>query len=236
MNIVVTGASRGIGYELVKLYSANANYTIFALARNDKNLQKLKEECKAQNPFCKVIIIPYDLTSNNLSKDVILEIANYVSEINIIINNAGAIINKPFQSIMIEEMEYVYNVNVFSVMRLTQALLPMMGIKERSHIVNIGSMGGFQGSSKFSGLSVYSSSKAALACLTECLAEELKEKNIAVNCLSLGATQTEMLNEAFPGYKAPLSAKDMASYIANFSLHAHNFMNGKIIPVSISTP
>jgi NAD(P)-dependent dehydrogenase (short-subunit alcohol dehydrogenase family) len=75
-----------------------------------------------------------------------------------------------------------------------------------------------------------------LACLTECLAEELKEKNIAVNCLSLGATQTEMLNEAFPGYKAPLSAKDMASYIANFSLHAHNFMNGKIIPVSISTP
>ncbi|MEO6903784.1 MAG: SDR family oxidoreductase [Bacteroidia bacterium] len=236
MNIVVTGASRGIGYELVKLYSANANYTIIALARSEKKLQKLKEECELINPTSKVIIIPYDLTSNNLSKDVIEEITKHISSINILINNAGAIINRPFQNITIEEMEYVYKVNVFSVIRLTQALLPIMGLKERSHIVNISSMGGFQGSAKFAGLSVYSSSKAALACLTECLAEELKEKNITVNCLALGATQTEMLNEAFPGYKAPLSAKEMASYVANFSLNAHHFINGKILPVSMSTP
>lgn len=236
MNIVVTGASRGIGYELVKFYSANASYTIIALARSEKKLQKLKQECEAINPSSNVIVIPYDLTNNNLSKDVIAEIIKHVSTINILINNAGAIINKPFQNITIEEMEYVYKVNVFSVMHLTKALLPMMGIKERTHIVNIGSMGGFQGSSKFAGLSAYSSSKAALACLTECLAEELKEKNIAVNCLALGAAQTEMLNEAFPGYKAPLSAKEMASYVADFSLNAHHFINGKIIPVSMSTP
>jgi NAD(P)-dependent dehydrogenase (short-subunit alcohol dehydrogenase family) len=111
-----------------------------------------------------------------------------------------------------------------------------MGKKNKAHIVNISSMGGFQGTSKFPGLSAYSSSKAALSGLTECLAEELKDKNIAVNCLAIGAVQTEMLAKAFPGYKAPLSAKQMAEFICNFSLTGHLYFNGKIIPVSSTTP
>jgi NAD(P)-dependent dehydrogenase (short-subunit alcohol dehydrogenase family) len=75
-----------------------------------------------------------------------------------------------------------------------------------------------------------------LACLTECLAEEFKEKNIAFNCLALGAVQTEMLVEAFPGYKAPLTAEEMAEFIMSFSLDGQKYLNGKIIPVSMSTP
>jgi NAD(P)-dependent dehydrogenase (short-subunit alcohol dehydrogenase family) len=97
-------------------------------------------------------------------------------------------------------------------------------------------MGGFQGSAKFKGLSAYSSSKSALAGLTECLAEELKEKNIAVNCLAIGAVQTEMLNKAFPGYQAPLKANEMAAFISEFAVNGHKYFNGKIIPVSSSTP
>jgi NAD(P)-dependent dehydrogenase (short-subunit alcohol dehydrogenase family) len=112
----------------------------------------------------------------------------------------------------------------------------MLDVHEKTHIVNISSIGGFQGSVKFPGLSAYSSSKAALVCLTECLAEEFKDKNIAFNCLALGAVQTDMLNEAFPGYKAPVSASSMASFVTDFVLKAHHFMNGKIIPVSLSTP
>ena len=97
-------------------------------------------------------------------------------------------------------------------------------------------MGGFQGSVKFKGLSAYSSSKAALVGITECLAEELKDRNIAVNCLCLGSVQTEMFSTAFPSFIASSTTLEMAAYIAEFALEGQKFFNGKIIPVSVSTP
>jgi len=109
-------------------------------------------------------------------------------------------------------------------------------MKKDAHVVNISTMGGVQGSVKFPGLSAYSSSKAAVITLTELLAEEYKEKGPSFNVLALGAVQTEMLEEAFPGLEVPLSAKDMAEYIANFSLTGHKFYNGKLLQVSNSTP
>lgn len=236
MNIIVTGASRGIGYELVKLLSNDSNHTVVALSRNVQKLKQLKEDCLIQNATSNVIPVVCDLSDVNAIGGLIAELSATIKTVHILINNAGTLVNKPFLSISAVEMEYVYNVNVFSVVRLIQGVFPLLDPNQKSHIVNISSIGGFQGSTKFAGLSAYSSSKAALACITECLAEEFKEKNIAVNCLALGAVQTEMLNEAFPGYKAPLTADKMAAFIADFSLNAHQYMNGKIIPVSLSTP
>lgn len=236
MNIIVTGASRGIGYELVKLLSTDSKHSIIAISRNGQRLKQLKEDCLIANNSSNVIPIVCDLSNNDAMEGLISEITKEIKSVNILINNAAAMLNKPFEDISTTDLEYVYNMNVFSVVRLIQGIIPLLDIKQKSHIVNISSMGGFQGSAKFAGLSAYSSSKAALACLTECLAEEFKEKNIAFNCLALGATQTEMLNEAFPGYKAPLTADKMAAFIADFSLNAHGYMNGKIIPVSLSTP
>lgn len=232
MKIVVTGASRGIGYELVKQLSSNSGNTVFAVSRNEQQLEKLKSECVNKN----VIAITCDLSKELSILSLLTNIKKHTPTINALVNNAGAIINKPFSEISKSELDYVYNVNVFSVVRLIQGVLPLMDETTKSHIVNISSMGGFQGSSKFAGLSAYSSSKAALACLTECLAEEFKDRNIAFNCLALGAVQTEMLNEAFPGYKAPLSASEMATYVSDFVINAHKTMNGKIIPVSLSNP
>jgi 3-oxoacyl-[acyl-carrier protein] reductase len=232
MNIIVTGASRGIGYELVKQFSANSQATIFAVSRNLQKLEQLKKECVHSN----VIPLVCDISKEDDIKKMVSEIKKHTGAIHFFVNNAGAIVNKPFLELTLADQEYVYKVNVFSVMSLIQRLLPMMDENSRSHIVNISSMGGFQGSAKFAGLSAYSSSKAALACLTECLAEEFKDKNISFNCLALGAVQTEMLNEAFPGYQAPVSAPEMASYISDFVLNAHKIMNGKIVPVSLSTP
>ena len=236
MNIIVTGASRGIGYELVKILSADSKHTIIAVSRNGQKLKQLKEDCLIANVSSKVIPVVCDLSNKNAIKGLISEISEEIKSVNILINNAAAMLNKPFGEVSTTDLEYVYNVNVFSVIRLIQGIIPLLDIDQKSHIVNISSMGGFQGSAKFAGLTAYSSSKAALACLTECLAEEFKEKNIAFNCLALGATQTEMLNEAFPGYKAPLTADKMAAFIADFSLNSHLYMNGKIIPVSLSTP
>jgi len=236
MNIVITGASRGIGYELVKIFAKDPGNSIFAIARTKEKLRQLKTECSRLNAESKVIPISADLNDERS----ILELASILKQrsgtIDILINNAGTIVNKPFNSILRSDLEKVYSTNVFAPILLVQSLLPFMNEKKRSHILNIGSMGGFQGSSKFSGLSAYSSSKSALACLTECLAEEFKTKNISFNCLALGAAQTEMLEEAFPGYKAPLTASEMADFIADFAKKGQTYLNGKIIPVSISNP
>lgn len=224
MNIVVSGAGKGIGFELVKVFIENEHNTV-AISRNISNLEKINS--KFLNP------VSFDLISddyNNLASII----NSTLSNVDILINNAGLLVNKPFQDLTDDDFDNVFNTNVKAAFKLTQLLFPVFN--KESHIVNISSIGGVQGSSKFPGLSLYSASKGAISILTECLAEELKESKISVNALALGAVQTEMLAEAFPGYKAPLSATDMAHYIYDFALTGNKYYNGKILPVSISTP
>lgn len=227
MNVVITGASRGIGFETTQLFLKN-NHQVFCLTRNTESLENLNSP--------NLHIISTDLTSTESIDHAVAVIKSKVSCIDVVINNAGSIVNKPFEKIDYQELEIVYRVNVFAPFYLTQQLLHLLGRHSKAHVVNISSMGGFQGSAKFPGLSSYSSSKAAIAGLTECLAEEFKEKNISVNCLALGAVQTEMLEEAFPGYQAPLKPNQMADYIYDFAIKGHLYYNGKILPVSSSTP
>ena len=155
-------------------------------------------------------------------------------KVDIIIHNAGSLINKPFSQLSQTDFENVYRVNVFGVANLTKIALPFL--QNGSHVVTISSMGGIQGSMKFAGLAAYSSSKGAVITLSELLAEEYKEQGIAFNVLALGAVNTEMLQEAFPGYQAPISPKEMADFIFNFALSGNKYHNGKIIQVSSSTP
>ena len=221
--IVVTGASRGIGHTIVKL-AAKKKYKVYALSRNPKKI--------ILSEFVKPISI--DITDEK-------SIANFTSVlekeevvVDALINNAAVFLNKPFKETSKAEFETVYQVNLFGLVSITKMLLNQ--ISSRGHVVNISSMGGVLGSKKFSGLSAYSSSKAAVNILTELLAEEFKEVGPAFNALSLGAVQTEMLEEAFPGLIAPLSAEQMASYILDFAINGQKFFNGKTLPVSSSTP
>lgn len=227
MNVIITGASRGIGFELIQQFLQH-NATVFCLTRNTAPLQPLAN--------ANLHVYATDLASVESMDAALGLIKEKVKQIDIMIHNAGSLVNKPYDSISYAELERVYKVNVFAPYYLTQKLLPLLGKEKRAHVVNISSMGGFQGSAKFAGLTAYSSSKAAIASLTECLAEELKEKNISVNCLAIGAVQTEMLAEAFPGYQAPLSPAQMAEYIYDFSTKGQQYYNGKILPVSSSTP
>lgn len=225
-NIIITGTSRGIGFELVDILS-EMGHQVLALSRN-------KEPVKAKN-LKNVTSFSFDITNaQDISKVAKFVTEKWNSSVDVLINNAGALLNKPFKDSTVEEFKEVYNVNVFGVVEITRKMLPFMN--EASHVLNVSSMGGIQGSMKFPGLSAYSSSKGALITLTELLAEEFKENGPSFNVLALGAVQTEMLEEAFPGYEAPVSAKEMAAYIANFSLTGHQFYNGKIMQVSNSTP
>ena len=227
MTVIITGASRGIGFELTKLF-LNANYQVIALTRHTETLEALSNS--------NLQIIATDLSSKISIDKAVFAIKEKRQTIDFLINNAGTLVNKPFEDILYSDLEKTYQVNVFAPFYLSQQLLSVLGKKSKAHIVNISSIGGFQGSVKFSGLSSYSSSKAAVVGLTECMAEEFKEKNITVNCLALGAVQTEMLAEAFPGYEAPIKPLQMAEYIFDFTTKGHHYYNGKILPVSLSTP
>ncbi|WP_373055624.1 SDR family NAD(P)-dependent oxidoreductase [Zunongwangia sp. H14] len=224
-NIVITGTSRGIGYELVSIF-ANAGHQVLALSRND-------EPVKRQN-LENVTALSCDICKESELKKVAAFVSSEWGAVDILINNAGKLVNKPFTDLTAEDFKSVYNTNVMGVVGLTQKILPFMG--KNAHVVNISTMGAVQGSVKFAGLAAYSSSKAAIITLTELLAEEYKETGPSFNVLALGAVQTEMLEEAFPGYKAPLSAQEMAAYIADFSLTGNKYYNGKLLQVSNSTP
>lgn len=224
-NIIITGTSRGIGYELA-LQFANAGHQILAISR--KVPQQLIDN---QNITC----IPIDISNFEQLPQIEAFIQNvWANKVDILINNAGSLLHKPFTQITAQEFESVYKVNVFAVAELTKICIPYM--QKGSHVVTISSMGGIQGSMKFSGLSAYSSSKGAVITLSELLAEEYKEQDIAFNVLALGAVNTEMLQEAFPGYQAPISAQEMADYIFNFALTGNKYYNGKVLQVSSSTP
>lgn len=223
--IVITGTSRGIGLELVKLL-AGAGNKVLALSRNDEPVKALGlDGVNAQS--C-------DLSVEDDLKAASEFVAKEWEQVDILIHNAGAIVNKPFEEITSEEFEEVYKTNVFGVAALTQKMLPFM--KKEGHVVTVSSMGGVQGSMKFPGLSAYSSSKGAVITLTELLAEEYKETGPSFNVLALGAVQTEMLSQAFPGYEAPVKPAEMAQYIADFALTGNKYFNGKLLQVSNSTP
>jgi len=223
---VVVGASRGIGHALVCELAKNSDIIIYALSRN------IQEMHRQFAPLPNVHCYEFDLTAD-ISQQLQL-IFNACTKIDFLINNAGYLVNKSFSDISSEDIRLSYQVNVLGVMQTVQMLLPKL--TSGSHVVNISSMGGFQGTVKFAGLTAYSSSKAALVNFTEMFAEEFKDTNIKMNCLCLGAVQTEMFSEAFPNLKTSVSPQHMAKYICNFTLKAHLWMNGKIIPVSLSTP
>jgi len=225
--IVVVGASRGIGAALVEQFHVEPGNEILALSRNFSELEK-KFGTKDR-----IRIAGFDLAEN--VRHQAEHVFSDFGTIDILINNAGFLVNKPFEQLDHQDMTNSYQVNVIGVMETVQAALPFLN-PTGAHIVNISSMGGFQGSVKFPGLAAYSTSKAALCSFTELFAEEYKETAIKMNCLCLGAAQTEMLEAAFPGYQAPVSASEMAEFIADFALNGARWINGKIIPVSLSTP
>ena len=231
MNIVITGASSGIGREVAIRLSEEPGNRIYAIARTKTALESLSAGARNKN----IVAMPLDMTSGRSSlRELKKRLSEEAGKVDILINNAGHLVNKPFEDHDEEDIESSVAVNFTSAAMLTAELLPLM--EKGAHVVNIGSMGGFQGSLKFPGLALYSATKGALAILTECLATEYAERGISFNCLCPGAVQTEMFSKAFPGFSAPVSPEEMARFIADFAVNGNKFFNGKILPVALSVP
>ncbi len=233
MNIIITGASSGIGFETALELSLNKGNKVVCIARSADKLRNLLKIAKDINPECTLLPVEFDLVNDDYQV-LIPFIKEKLGSVDILINNAGALINKPLLETTESDLADMLSHNVMSHFKMIRYMLPFMS--SGSHIVNIGSMGGFQGSVKFPGLAAYSASKSALHTLTECMAQELVETGIKINCLALGSAQTEMLEAAFPGYESPVLAFEMGKYIADFARTGHKFFNGKVLPVAVTTP
>jgi NAD(P)-dependent dehydrogenase (short-subunit alcohol dehydrogenase family) len=234
MNIIITGASSGIGFEAALELIMTGEHKVIALARSPEKLQRLLEIAHGLNPDASIYALAFDIVHDDYSDLKSFIKNNFDNRVDALINNAGLLINKPFTELRELDIVEMLQSNLIGHVRIIQGILDVM--PKGSHIVNIGSMGGYQGSVKFPGLSAYSASKAALHVLTECLAVELDDRGIKVNCLALGSAQTEMLEKAFPGYQSPVMAFEMGKYIADFALTGHRFFNGKILPVALNIP
>ncbi len=231
MNIIVSGGSKGIGREVVLSLATDKDNQIMVTGRDEDRLKELLSECVNEN----VSYLKMDISElEKESKPVIEEVYNRFSRVDIVINIAGLIVVNDFMKQSDQEARNMMETNFFGPAAFIKLIVPLM--PAGSHIVNISSMGGFQGSSKYRGLSYYSASKAALSCLSECLALELAETGISVNCLALGSVQTEMFETAFPEFKAPLGPKEMAEFISYFAVNGNKYFNGKVLPVAVNNP
>lgn len=229
ITVCITGASRGLGFAMVKAFSNTPGVSVAAVTGSGEMLRNKLSESKDSSH---VEIIAANLTEASGRKTIRKHLEK-MPPLKVVIHNAGKLTFKPFAEITQKELEEIYSVNVFAPFLLTQELLPIM---ESTHTLTISSIGGMEGTLKFGGLSAYSSSKAALICLTEMLSEEFKDTSNVFNCLALGSVETEMFKTAFPGVSASSSPEDMAAFIQKFAFDAPKVMRGKIIPISLSNP
>jgi NAD(P)-dependent dehydrogenase (short-subunit alcohol dehydrogenase family) len=229
MNIIINGGSRGIGKEVALFLAKDNDNKVIVTGRNGKALKVLADSSPNIHAIEADLSLADELESTFRDK-----ILTRFKKVDILINMAGALVSGEFMKTKDKDARLMMETNFFGPAAVIRIVKPLMN--KGSHIVNISSMGGFQGSVKFNGLAWYSASKAAIASLSECLAVEFAASGISINCIALGAVQTEMLEEAFPGYKAPVQAGEIAPFIAYLALNGHKFMNGKIIPVAVNNP
>jgi NAD(P)-dependent dehydrogenase (short-subunit alcohol dehydrogenase family) len=229
MNIIINGGSRGIGKETALFLAQDINNQIIVTGRNINALNAISASGTNIHALQSDISVLQEIPETFLKN-----VVQHFAKVDILINMAGSLVSEEFMKVKDSDARMMMETNFFGPAAVIRILKPLM--ERGSHILNISSMGGYQGSTKFRGLSYYSASKAAIACLSECLAEEFRESGISVNCLALGAVQTEMFDEAFPGYKAPVKASEISSFISYFALNGQKFMNGRIIPVALGNP
>lgn len=231
MNIIINGGSKGIGREVALQLATDKDNQIIVTGRNEARLKEMQRQCVNEN----VTYLELDISQLNKEIEAVrYEVYNRFSKVDILINVAGFLVVADFMNLSDNASRKIMETNFFGPATFIKLIVPLMSAG--SHIVNISSMGGFQGSSKYRGLSVYSASKAALSCLSECLAVELSESRISVNCLALGSVQTEMFESAFPGLRAPVTANEIAGFIAYFAVNGNKFFNGKVLPVAVNNP
>jgi NAD(P)-dependent dehydrogenase (short-subunit alcohol dehydrogenase family) len=185
---IVTGSSSGIGLETSLLLARNGFYTYVTMRNLDKSkaITNLKQKEKLS-----LEVLHLDVTTDESVKEAINKIINEQERIDVLVNNAGYALVGPFEELSIEEFKEQFETNVFGVIRVTQAVLPIMRRQRCGTIVNISSIAGKIG---FPLTSAYVSSKFALEGLSESMAYEVEQFGIKIILIEPGVIKTNFDN------------------------------------------
>jgi short-subunit dehydrogenase len=208
MNVVITGASRGIGLAVAKNFAAHG-YDLILTARNHKTLQQTVEELQVSFPDITIDAKAFDLGDNEEAKLFGAWVGNTANKIDILVNNAGTFTPGSVWNEPAGALEEMLSVNLFSAYHVTRALLPKMMSQKRGHIFTICSIAAL---SAYPNGGAYSISKFALLGFTKNLRAEMKEHNIKVTAVIPGAVYTD----SWKGHVAPeriMEAEDIAQLI-----------------------
>ena len=236
---VITGCNRGIGLEILKVFVKNDIKEVFACVREISKdfLQNIKEIAHGT----KTIITPIELDLSNeesvktAGKEIILSAKN----IDILINNAGSISTSLFQMTSLETTKKIFSINFFSQILFSQYIVKAMIKNKSGSIIFVSSTSALDGNI---GRTSYSSSKSALNTLAITLSKELGSKNIRVNVIAPGLTNTDMMkdNTSEDTIKEVVNncslnrvaeSQEIANAILFFSCDLSSYITGQILRV-----
>ena len=193
-NIIVTGASSGIGRDIAMTFAyEGARVALFA--RRERLLLRLAEEIERSGGVALPVVC--DVTNPVRVADAVNEVGKAFGDVDIVVNNAGVMIPSLFAEARLDDLRLMMDVNFFGAVNVTHAALPIMQRARRGNIVNVASIAGRRGGATLSG---YSASKFALIGFTESLRVELFGTGITASLVVPASVDTDMLDN--PAWRA----------------------------------
>jgi NAD(P)-dependent dehydrogenase (short-subunit alcohol dehydrogenase family) len=192
--VLITGASSGVGQSTARLLSER-NYHVFGTSRHPATA----------GPARTVEMLPLDVRADDSARACVEAVVHRTGRIDVLINNAGYELAGAVEELTLEEVSAQFETNFFGVVRMVDAVLPLMRRQKSGHIINVGSLSGL---SAIPFLGAYSASKFALEGYTEALRHEVKPFNIHVSLTEAGFLKTPMMNHR------QLAANRIADYDA----------------------
>lgn len=237
MNVIITGSNRGIGKSMVEAFSATgANIWACARKTNPEFESWLKETAEKHNVWIKPIY--FELTDAEAINTGIQSIIDERQPIDVLVNNAGISIVGLLSMSKVDEIEKLFNVNYFAMLRIIQKVSKRMSRQRKGCIINMGSIAGIEPQP---GKIAYGSSKAAVMMMTKCLAKELGPMGIRVNAIAPGPIETEMIHQYKDEMLEKLAAEsalrrlgkteEIAQVAVFLASEQASYINGEIIKV-----
>jgi short-subunit dehydrogenase len=186
---MVTGASRGLGAKIARAILAHGD-NLVATARNEHSLRNVADSATDAS---QILALSLDVTSEEQAKAAVEAATDRFGRIDVLVNNAGYGLLGSIEESSAAEVEAVYRTNVFGLLNVTRAVLPIMRKQQSGHILNMSSLGGYQASP---GWGVYGSTKFAVEGITEALYGEVKALGIHVTVIEPGFFRTDFMDSS----------------------------------------
>ena len=236
-NAIVTGTARGIGHKIVEVFAANGA-NVWACAR--KQTPEMDAYCKDLSEKYGVEVKPvyFELTDKDAINSGIQSIIDDGHSIDVLVNNAGISTVGLLSMSKVEDIENLFAVNYFAMLRIIQKVSKRMARQKKGVIINMGSIAGIEPQA---GKIAYGSSKAAVMMMTQCLAKELGPVGIRVNAIAPGPIETEMIHQYNDEMLTKLAAEsalrrlgkkeEIAQVVVFLASEQASYINGEIIKV-----